>query len=270
LFEKISDWMVTHMKFADTVKNGVTTSARCNAQNMLLWASLLISGTLLVVPMKKLEDNKGYWVKKANHWLDGIRGDKLSEEEVEKRDKDVERALACEAKQTWPSLIVGRCIAVATALGLGKMLGSEGSKNLMNWSERTLTGSIQPNKNRAHRYAAIAALETLSCGTTSIALEVASKAFAKRGLVARDPELCTQAVHEDNADIGAPHNNPTGTPACATCREPANDTKETPATLVVPPEQDKLEKFRRKPIAKMTSHVEAVQASKPTGLALAT
>jgi hypothetical protein len=36
-----------------------------------------------------------------------MRGNKMTDEEVAARDQEVERAIACEAKQTWPSLIIG-------------------------------------------------------------------------------------------------------------------------------------------------------------------
>lgn len=252
-FSSISDWMVKNLKFKETIKNGVTVSAKANASNMLMWGSLLISGTLLVLPMKKLEDNKEYWVQKLNHWLD--KG-KLTPEETEARDNEVKKALAEEPKQSWPSLAIGRSIAVVTALGLGKVIGAEGSQKMKNWSEKLLTGSVQEKKNRAHRYAAIASLETLSCAATSIALEFSSKYFAKRNITVRDPDLHDSFLDEPNVVTTHKHkaaaNNESGTNGENAIKHPV---------ALIPAEVDKFAHLKKKPVVKMDSHVDAVKAS---------
>lgn len=248
-FEDISKWMVKNLKFKDTLKNGVTVTAQKNAASMLLWSSLLISGTMLVLPMKELEDNKGYWVKKANHWFDKLRGKKLTAEQVEMRDEEVEQALACQPKQTWPSLAIGRGIAIVTALGLGKAIGETRSQKMMDWSEKLLTGSVAQNKNRWHRYAAITSLETTSCLATSMALESTSKLFAKRGVTVRNPEVCTAIVHDEIPPAGS--------------AAPADDTD----SRRIDPERFKKQSFVKH--AKHESHADAAKAS-DTGFSLAT
>ncbi len=305
LFQTISEWMVKNMKFTDTVKNGVHIPANKSAESMLLWASLLISGTALVVPMKKLEDNKEHWVTKANHWFDKRNGTVLTDEQVAARDKEVSDSLACEGKQTWASLAIGRSIAIVTALGLGKLIGPQRSEKMMDWSEKMFTGSVQVEKNRAHSYAAVAALETASCATTSVALEFASKLFAKRGVTVRNPEKCTALVHEkDNAPPASTSSGTTGGQADATgtkekkqpgqiepvivkevalpvketkvvetaIKEKETEVKETTVKepVTIPSElEDKHARFRKKSHAKMESHVDAAQASKEAGFSLA-
>lgn len=281
-FESIAKWMEKAFSFKDTVKNGKLTTANANAKNMLLWGSLLISGTLLVYPMKKLEDNKGYWVKKLNHWFDRMRGNprlddlvrdmdgkQLSGEQLTKedivaaRDREVEEALACEAKQTWPSLIMGRGIAVATALGLGAVIGHERSGRMMNWSEKLITGTVQPEgkKGRANRYAALAALETLSCATTSVALEIASKVFAKRGVTVRNPEVCTDLVHRNgNGSNGNGGNGDNASKNAIECAMPGEPLTAEAAA--------RLEKFKKQPVVPSESHVDQVSKSGETSLSL--
>jgi len=249
LFESISEWMVKTFKYTDTIKNGVTMPANKNAASMLMWASLLISGTLLVYPMKKLEDHKSYWVKKANHFFDWMQGTKMAPEEVEKRDTEVEQAIACEAKQTWPSLLIGRGIAMLTAIGLGKLIGASGSEKMMNASERFFTGSVQAEgmKNRWHSYLGVLPLETLSCATTSIALEISSKLFAKRWVKVRNPELCTAVVHDQ-------------LPASATDTK-ADAQNDDEAKQAAPCAPCALNAYKKKPIVKMDNHVDAAKAS---------
>lgn len=94
-----------------------------DAKNGMMWASLTLVGTALVWPMKILEDNKAKIVKKIDHTVDGWRGHKLSAEQVDKRDAEVEATIACEHKQTWPSLIIGRIISIGTSMTLSKITG---------------------------------------------------------------------------------------------------------------------------------------------------
>ena len=267
-FESISEAMVKNLKFQDTIEKGITTTAKSKASNLLLWGSLLISGTLLVLPMKLLEDNKGEWVKKANHWFDRRHGKAMTPEEVEARDKEVENALACEGKQTWPSMIFGRAIAVCTALGLGKAIGPHGSEKMKNWSEKLLTGSVQTTKNRAHRYAAIASLETLSCAATSIMLEISSKLVAKRGVQVRNPELCTSLVHEQlHEQLHADTASGSSDKPATTGSDANNITQTTSVTPVS--DTDKFAHLKKKPMVKMDTHVDAAKAT-DTSFSLAT
>ncbi|NBO19531.1 MAG: hypothetical protein EBV03_09975, partial [Proteobacteria bacterium] len=61
---------------------------KAKAGNTLLMATLLSGGTLLVLPMRWLEENKISWVQRANHMLDGWRGNKMSAEEAVIQDYD--------------------------------------------------------------------------------------------------------------------------------------------------------------------------------------
>ena len=259
LFENISQGMVKAFNFKDVVKNGKMITAHQNASSMLMWASLLISGSLLVYPMKKLEDNKGYWVKKANHFFDKMRGNAMAPEDVAERDNEVEKAIACEAKQTWSSLLIGRAIAVATVLGLGKAIGTERSDKIMDFAEKGLMGSIQPvgQKNRWHSYAAVLPLETLACTTSSVALEMFSKLFAKRGVTVRNPELCTAIVHEQLPEYISNGN----------ANMSDKDTKQV--TPCEPCAASKADAYKKKPIAKMESHVDALKKASETSYSLA-
>ena len=252
LFDKISEMMVKTFNFKDTIKNGKNIPAIKSASNTLLWLSLLISGTALIWPMKKLEDNKAYWVKKANHYFDGIGVNKVSADEVEKRDQEVENALACQAKQTWPSLIIGRCMAVVAAIAMGNhIIGVERSNKIMNASEKLFTGKNQAEgmHSRWSGYMRVLPLETILCTTTSIILEMSSKMFAKRGVTVRNPELCTAIVHEELPEYISNGN----------ANMSDKDTKQ--ATPCEPCAASKIGAYKKKPIAKMGSHVDAVKAS---------
>lgn len=136
---------------------------------------------------------------------------------------------------------------------------------MKNWSEKLLTGSVQQNKNRAHRYAAIASLETLSCAATSIALEFASKFFAKRGVTVRDPDLHNALVDETNAPVSGSHKSEGTAGASGTKNE--NEVKQ-PA-VIVPQEADKFAHLKKKPFSKGQTHVDAAKASE-TSFSLAT
>ncbi|MGE0753905.1 MAG: hypothetical protein AB7L92_01950 [Alphaproteobacteria bacterium] len=178
-------------------KNGKT--AKQNGANSLLMLTLLSGGTLLLLPMKWLEDTKATWVKKANHMADKWGGNKLTPEQVEARDKEVEQHIACSPRQSWPSFLVGRTIAITSSWASGTfIMGPKRNEQLMDWSEKKLTGSIQPkeHKTTGHRYARLASVETYSCAISSIVLEAMSKLFAKRSSRAHDPELCQKFAAE--------------------------------------------------------------------------
>jgi hypothetical protein len=205
LFQKTANWLVKTLKFGEKVtREGKKITPHENASNALLTFSLLLSGTALVWPMKWLEDHKASLVKKANHQIDNMRGNKLSGEEVKARDNEVEQALACEPKQSWPSLLVGRTIAVSsTMVNSMFVMGPNGMRKAGNFSENLLTKgklSIDPvpgngkPRTRAQRYAYVTGIETVCCVISSIVLESASKLFArtrKKKLV-HDPELCDE------------------------------------------------------------------------------
>jgi len=197
-FSRCSEFLAKTFKLAEkTAKDGSIITPKARAGNSLLMLTLISGGTLLILPMKWLEDSKNYWVKKANHMVDGFRGSNMTPEEVAARDAQVEQDIACAPKQSWPSMLVGRTIAVFSSWATGTFLvGPEKNNQLMNWAEKSLTGSVQPEgaRNAAHRYARLLSVETYSCAISSVMLEFMSKLFAKRNSTPHDPELCHPAV----------------------------------------------------------------------------
>lgn len=196
-FDRASEYFAKALKLTErVVKEGektITVSPKERAGNSILMATLLSGGTLLVWPMKLLEDHKAYWVKKANHMVDRWRGNKLTEEETAARDDKVENAIACSPRQSWPTMLMGRAAAMFASWGTGTFLvGAERNKKLMDWSEKALTGSKQEEGplSAAKRYARLAPVETYSCAVSSGVLELSSKFCAKRSVKRHDPERC--------------------------------------------------------------------------------
>ena len=199
---------------------------KAKAGNTLLMATLLSGGTLLVLPMRWLEENKISWVQRANHMLDGWRGNKMSAEEVTARDEEVERAIACSPQQNWTSLLVGRVAAMFSSWATGTFLiGPDNNKKIMNWSEKTLTSGAKAvglekmaKTDTFKRYAQLTGVETYSCAISSVVLEIASKLFAKRGTEVHDPEICKKYEERDKAAAAA---------AAAANAAPAGDAEGT-------------------------------------------
>ena len=191
-YERAGDWLGKTFKMAERVtKEGVMETTSQRGRNLLLMLTLLSGGTLLLLPMKSLEDNKHYWVQKANHLLDKMRGSTMTPEEVEARDKKVEQDIACSPRQTWPSFLLGRVVAVSSSVITGTFLvGPKNNQKIMETSERILAGSVQKEKNMWHRYASLIGVETYSCAISSVILELMSKFSAKRGTTVHDPEIC--------------------------------------------------------------------------------
>ena len=176
-------------------------------RNKMMWFSLTLVGTALVWPMKVLEDHKEKWVTKINHTLDKWRGHQLSEQQVAERDAEVDAAIACEHKQTWPTLLIGRVISLATSMFISTVLGDKGtnaSKDFFHkWIEKGTFGINKlvgggPDSKLAKStqtdgfkyYARLAAPETIGCAATSIALEVSSKFLANRAPKLKDEAFC--------------------------------------------------------------------------------
>lgn len=212
-YEKISDMLVRAFKITDKIvrnEKGVETiTARARAGNGLLMVTLLSGGTLLILPMRWLENSKAYWVKKANHWLDG---NKLSEEDAAKRDAEVEQAIACSPQQSWGSLLLGRVVACASSVCTGMFLvGPKRNERLSDISENIFTGGrgVKPNNEKGvlRGMARIGLVETYSCAISSIVLEVASKFFAKAKPKPRAPEICTQEKAVASNDLPTPPND---------------------------------------------------------------
>lgn len=194
-FDRISASLANAFKVTERIaQDGSKISPQARAGNSLLMATLLSGGTLLILPMKWLEDSKTFWVKKANHMIDRLRGSKMTQDEVAARDDRVEKEIACSPRQSWRSMLFGRVVAMFSSWGTGTFIvGEERNKKLMNWSEKALTGSVQEKGelNAAHRYARLASVETYSCAVSSTVQELMCKLSAKKMSVRHDPELCT-------------------------------------------------------------------------------
>ena len=67
-FTKASDFIARTFRLVEkTAKDGIKITPRERGGNTLLMVTLLSGGTLLILPMKWLEDNKIKLVEKANH-----------------------------------------------------------------------------------------------------------------------------------------------------------------------------------------------------------
>lgn len=200
-FEKTSEWIAKTFNFKDSVKNGKHVSAKASAGNSLLWVSLTSGGFILLLPMKWMEDHKEQWVRRINHWVDKLTGYRLTEEQIATRDADIAQTIACEPKQTWKSLLIGRFIAIGASIGLGTSLGEARSEKIKQVSDRLLTDTAKnvgmgglTQANNFHHYTRVIGVETVSCATSSIVLEIASKFFAKKQVTVNDPVLCARKM----------------------------------------------------------------------------
>jgi hypothetical protein len=221
-FEKGGEWLAKVLKLSDKVaKNSEIITKEHSGKNILMWASLNFIGTVILLPMKLLEDHKAGIVKKLNHGIDRLRGRHLSTEELTARDDEVERAIACEHKQSWPTILIGRAAAMLSAIGgLGYLMGAERNEEIKKISDTAFTkgaqkidamagGNTKVGKLAAtdkdhwfHYYARLIGPETLGCLVTSVVLEVVSKFFARK-----KPQLKNQTLCEGSA--APPPNNAT-------------------------------------------------------------
>lgn len=233
-FEIASNWIAKTFKMP-----------KAKAGNTLLMATLLSGGTLLVLPMRYLEEHKIYFTQKANHFLDYLHGRSMSAEDVVARDKEVEQAIACSPQQNWKSLLVGRAAAMFSSWGTGTFLvGPENNHKLMNWSERNLTKAANAvglnnlaKSDTFKRYARLASVETYSCALSSVVLEVASKLFAKRGVEVHDPEICA-AAHAKTAPASADSAPPDAVPADEPRRIDPEKFKRPESRVLAPAKKD--------------------------------
>jgi hypothetical protein len=209
-YERAGDSLGKALKLADKPQalEGIETQSM-RGRNSLLMLTLLSGGTLLLLPMKKLEDNKRIWVERANHFLDKIRGSKLTTEEVAARDEKVEQDIVCSPRQSWSSFMWARLAAVSASVLTGTFLvGPKRNQEIMNRSEHLFTGSVmQGEKSKRNRYASLIGVETYSCAISSFVLELVSKFSAKRGASAHDPEMCKSATPVANATSGENNND---------------------------------------------------------------
>jgi len=222
LYDKIINGVIKTFKMKDAIVNGEKLLAKDRAANVMLMILLWAGGTSLIIPMKKLEDHRSYWVKKLNHLNDRWHGNRMSEEEVAARDEQVEKDIACEPKQTWKSMLPGRLLGgMLTPFAFGTfVVGTKGNERLRDGFEKLVTGNVQPKgqKTKGHAYLSLLPVETYSCMLGSAAMEIYSKFFARKGSYAvHNTELCSQVVHEKEAAAGAPVSD---------SDKPDTDTKE--------------------------------------------
>ncbi len=217
-FEKASKWWEKTARFKDKVIKGVNTTAFARAEDSLEIFALLGGGTALVVPMKLLEDNKQKIVKNLNHLWDKLPGKSLDADATKARDEEVDKALACEAKQTWSSMILGRAIAVVNNMFLVKetIFAGNRTQKSKEWSEKYIRAGTKKlhemtggkkgawlervqETERFKRYSEIFGLETAYTAISSVAMEVASKFIARKKPQVKDPEKCEAAQKEAEA-----------------------------------------------------------------------
>ncbi|MFW0776946.1 MAG: hypothetical protein ACN2B6_04415 [Rickettsiales bacterium] len=215
-YDQFGNFLVKKLNVGEVVKNGVTHSAKARVDNTLVVGALLIGGTLLLAPMKWIEDNKAYWVKKGNHFLDKVKGSKLTPEQVEQRDKEVAHDIACEPKQTWPTLLLGRLAGILTNMFVLSIFvfpkptaekievkseaavnkATRGLNKILGGKENSLLSKMQRTE-RYPRYAKLLGIETVYTLSTSVILEVVSKLSARTNHNVHDPELCEEAKAEE-------------------------------------------------------------------------
>lgn len=220
-FDKLSQKIADTFKLKEIMAEGQKLSPKARGGNTLLMATLLIGGTLLVLPMKLIEDNKAYWVKKANHLMDRFRSQKLTSEEMVKRDDEVEQAIACSPKQSWPTLLIGRAIAMLASWSTGTWMGKKRNDRVEDFSHNMLTGAIKETNtlfggteksplarfadwNVTKRYARLVGLETYSCTISSVTLELVSKLLSCVWPRVHNPELCRETKEEQASVPAAP------------------------------------------------------------------
>jgi hypothetical protein len=210
-FERASEWMVKAFNMKNKIKGGKTIEAHASAKNILMWASLNFIGTVIILPIKILDNHKAGVVRTINHTMDKIRGSKLSQEEIAARDTEASHAVACEPRQTWPTILIGRAAGMLTAIGgLGYLMGAERNEKVKQFSDKALTGAAQKGdamlggKTRLgkwanskedsafHYYTRLIGPETLGCLATSVVLEIVSKFMAKKNPTVKDPKFCDE------------------------------------------------------------------------------
>jgi hypothetical protein len=192
---------------------------------MLEIGALLIGGTLLVLPMKMMTDRKTEISEKFNHWIDKLKGRELDDEALAARDKEVAEAIACEPKQSWKSLLIGRAAAVINNMFImsNTLFTAPTADRIKDWSEKhVVDGTVKldqmlgdrPNSlikkmmgdlnakfedNRFKRYARIFSIETIYTAISSLVLEVVSKFTAGKKPEVQNPEKCNNVAYSKKA-----------------------------------------------------------------------
>ena len=215
-FDKASEVAANLYKKNKADYFGKIITPKAQAANMLEVGALLIGGTLLVVPMKWLEDRKAGLVEKLNHAMDKVRGRNPNDERIKLRDQEVAEVIACQPKQSWTSLLIGRALAVVSNMFIlsNTVFAEPRASQIKDWSEDKITkGTVKldqmlgnkPNsalkkmmgdpaksfeERRFPRYARILSIETLYTLASSAVLEIASKFMAKKRPLVHDEKLC--------------------------------------------------------------------------------
>ncbi len=189
------------------------------AGNMLEIGALLIGGTLLVLPMKMMTDRKAEISETFNHWIDKFKGRELDGEALKARDQEVADAIACEPKQSWKSLLIGRAAAVINNMFImsNTLFTAPTADRIKDWSEtHVVDGTVKLDKllgdkpnspikkmmgdlsakfedNRFRRYARIFSIETIYTAISSLVLEVVSKFTAGKKPEVQNPAKCKKS-----------------------------------------------------------------------------
>lgn len=184
--DKAGTWLAESLPnlFKDKVVNGaIQSTATQNATSKIMFAALTTPGTVLMVPIKWMEDHEKTLVKSLNHLVDKLTSKHLTPEEQAVRDNIVDERIATQPSQTWGSLIGGRVIGLGWAMGLGHALGPHRIDGIQDFSENLLMKPAKPgvNPDWRRRYSRLAGIETVTCSTTAVVMESSSKFMAWLG-----------------------------------------------------------------------------------------
>lgn len=208
-FDQVVSWMTRKWNFKKGEKS---------ARNLLMWTSLNVIGCFVVPAIKLVDNHKAGLIKWLNHRF-GSGG--MSQAEMDARDREVEKAVACEPTQSWLTLSLGRLVTIASNLFLGQVLigtarnqqiqtafdkGATKAANAVGLKKFTGGQMYHPDvpaheMSRFHYYAQLAGPETIGCGSGAIVLEVVSKFFAKHWPHFKNPEVRAQALAEEKQQL---------------------------------------------------------------------
>jgi hypothetical protein len=216
-YDAMGHKLINLLNIKDIVKKGEFFTAKQRVDNTLVVGALLIGGTLLVLPMKWLEDSKSEWVKRINHFADRFKSNHLDDEQIKARDKEVEESIACQPKQSWTSLIIGRAAAVINNMlilsttvftkpvtskiddfSLKYITKGAEKVNKIVYSDRADSPISKIMQTRRFRdYSKLIAIETIYTAASSLVLEIVSKFTAKKNPQVQNPKLCSDLVQKN-------------------------------------------------------------------------
>ncbi len=172
-----------------------------NADNVMLTTALGIGGTLMIVPIKFLEDRRTQLVDRLNKMV----GDKTDPSQLKEPPK-----------QTWGSLLLGRAAAwsvvFASLTGVEKLL-PKGTFDRFStgFAEHVVAKPLGKSVHKVGPHTAefrlgkIAAVDVFATVAATLLLETSSKFFASR----REAKEQARALSQQNPSDGAP-SSPTG------------------------------------------------------------